>query len=160
MGILSSSVSITQYHVEGKLQDPVIETIARGLKKQSIKDIDNESDEKTVGWTCFSDPFNADFEKTPFLIGTHLVFSLRIDKKTIPAKVVQKHYQLELKKRLETEVGTMRAQVEKLTRENMLYKDVADNRYIKWFLAGAGVLVFGFLIGYAVKRERRKSYLL
>lgn len=101
MGILSSSVSITQYRVEGKIQDPVLETVANGLNKQSIEEIDNESSDKAIGWACFNDPFSIDFERSPFLIGTHFVFSMRIDKKNIPTKIIQKHYSLEMKKRLE-----------------------------------------------------------
>ena len=66
----------------------------------------------------------------------------------------------DLKKRLETEVGTMDSQVKHLTRENMILKDAAANRFIKWALTGAGILFFGFLIGYIVKRERRKSYFI
>ncbi|GAB6904476.1 Exonuclease RdgC [Desulfosarcina cetonica] len=101
MGIFSSSVSITQYLVEGNLDEPIIENVAIGLKKQSIEEIDNESSDKAIGWTCFNDPFSTDFDRNPFLIGTHLVFSMRIDKKSIPAKIVQKHYAMEMKKRLE-----------------------------------------------------------
>ena len=100
MGIFSLSVSITQYHIEGKLQEPILETVANGLKKQAVEEIDNESSDKAIGWACFDDPFSTDFNQSPFLIGTHLVFSMRIDKKSIPAKVVQKHYSLEMKKRL------------------------------------------------------------
>ncbi len=100
MGILSSSASITQYHVEGKLSEPIMETVSRGLKKNTIEEIDNDAADKAIGWTCFNDPFSSDFDQSPFLIGTHLVFSMRIDKKNIPAKIVQKHYHLEMKKRL------------------------------------------------------------
>jgi recombination associated protein RdgC len=101
MGILSSSVSITPYRVEGKLQEPILETVATGLKKQAVEEIDNESSDKAIGWTCFNEPFSVDFDQHPFLIGTHFIFSMRIDKKTIPAKIVQKHYSMEMKKRLE-----------------------------------------------------------
>jgi recombination associated protein RdgC len=101
MGILSSSASITQYHVEGKLQDSILDTVLKGLKKQSVEEIDNESSDKAIGWACFDDPFSIDFDRSPFQIGTYFVFSMRIDKKTIPAKIVQKHYSLEMKKRLE-----------------------------------------------------------
>ena len=66
----------------------------------------------------------------------------------------------ELTKRLETEVGAMKLRLEKLTRDNRTFRDAAANRFIKWFLAGAGVLFVGVLLGYAVKRERRQSYLL
>ena len=101
MGILSSSVSITQYRVEGKLSEPILESVATGLKKNAVEEIDNESSDKAIGWTCFNNPFSPDFNQSPFLIGTHLVFSMRIDKKTIPSKIVQKHYTIEMTKRLE-----------------------------------------------------------
>ncbi|UCD33134.1 MAG: TIGR04211 family SH3 domain-containing protein [Desulfobacterales bacterium] len=41
-------------------------------------------------------------------------------------------------------------QVEKLTFSN----------YIKWFLAGSGVLFVGFILGFSTKRQRRQSSLL
>jgi recombination associated protein RdgC len=100
MGILSSTVSITPYRVEGKLDQPIMETVARGLKKNAIEDIDKDSADRAVGWACLNEPFSVDFDQHPFLIGTHFVFSMRIDKKTIPAKVVAKYHALEMKKRL------------------------------------------------------------
>ncbi len=66
----------------------------------------------------------------------------------------------ELKNRLETEVGQMSQQLDKLTWENRILRDAASNRFVKWFLAGAGVLFFGFIVGYLIKRGRRQSYFL
>ena len=34
------------------------------------------------------------------------------------------------------------------------------NQNIKWFLGGAGVLIFGFIIGFSTKRQKRRSSLL
>jgi recombination associated protein RdgC len=102
MGILSSSVSITPYRVEGKIQEPILDAVANGLKKHAVEEIDNESSDKAIGWSCFNEPFSVDFDRHPFLIGSHFIFSLRIDKKAIPTKIVQKHYALEMKKRLES----------------------------------------------------------
>ena len=104
MAIISSAASITPYHIDGKLPDPILDTVAAGLKKNAIEEIDNDASDKAVGWACIADPFSTDFDRYPFLMGTHLVFSMRIDKKTIPAKVVQKHYTLEMQKKL-TESG-------------------------------------------------------
>lgn len=101
MGILSSSVSITQYRVEGKHPEPILESVGTGLKKYAIKEIDNESSDKAVGWACFNDPFSTDFIQFPFIIGNYFIFSMRIDKKTIPSKIIQKHHTLEIKKMLE-----------------------------------------------------------
>jgi len=34
------------------------------------------------------------------------------------------------------------------------------NQYIKWFLAGSGVLLAGFIVGFSARRQRRRSSLL
>jgi hypothetical protein len=100
MGLLSSSVSIAQYRVEGKLEKPVIETVARCLKKNVIPDVDEDIADRTVGWTSFDKPFNPDFDGSSFLIGTYFVFSLRIDKKTVPTSLIRKYCAMETVKRL------------------------------------------------------------
>jgi len=100
MGLLSSTVSITRYRVEGRLEEPVPETMAKCLKKNAIPDIDDDVSDKTVGWTSFDKPFNPDFESSSFLIGTYFVFSLRIDKKTVPPSLIKKHCAMETARRL------------------------------------------------------------
>ena len=37
---------------------------------------------------------------------------------------------------------------------------LAMNTYIKWFLAGSGVLIVGFFIGFSTKRQRRRPTLV
>ena len=100
MGLLSSIGSLTRYKVEGKLEKPVLETVAAGLRQNSISEIDEDVSEKAVGWTSFSQPFAAKFEGSSFVIGAYLIFSLRIDKKSIPPKVIKKHIAMEMAKRL------------------------------------------------------------
>ena len=95
MSFLSSLISITRYKVEGRLKAPVLETVAAGLKKNAISEIDNQSSEKAVGWTSFKKPYQPDFSGSDFVYGNFLVFSLRIDKKSIPPKVVKKHFMIE-----------------------------------------------------------------
>ena len=95
MGILSSSVSITRYKVEGQLKEPILETVAKGLKKNAIAEIDDDVSEKAVGWTSFHKPYHPDFYGSSFVYGNELVFALRIDKKSIPAKVLKKHFMIE-----------------------------------------------------------------
>ncbi|MBW2099407.1 MAG: recombination-associated protein RdgC [Deltaproteobacteria bacterium] len=99
MGLLSSTVSITRYKVDGKLEEPVLETVLNGLKKNCFKEIDDDS-ESSTGWTSFENPYSSSFEGSSFVIGTYLTFSLRIDKKTIPAKVLKKHCAIETAKQL------------------------------------------------------------
>jgi hypothetical protein len=100
MGFLSATTSLTRYRVDGKLDKPVMENIYKGLTRNAISDIDDNAAERAIGWTAFNDPFVPTFEGSSFTIGTYFLFSLRIDKKTIPAKVVQKYYAIELYKKL------------------------------------------------------------
>lgn len=104
MGLLSSTVSITRYRVEGKIDQSVTETIAEGLKKNAISEIEDETSEMVVGWTSFENPYHPDFQRSSFVIGPYFVFSMRIDKKKIPTKIIKKQCAIEAAKRL-TESG-------------------------------------------------------
>jgi recombination associated protein RdgC len=121
MGLFSSSVSITRFKVQGKLEEPVMETLVAGLKKNVIREIDEDPTDKEVGWTSFEKPYQPDFEGASLSIGTHWVFSLRIDKKKIPLKVVQKMCAQETSKKL-TESGRefLSRNEKKLLRENVI----------------------------------------
>lgn len=100
MGLLSSSVSITRYRVEGQPVESILETVTAGLKKNTIVEIDNDAADSAIGWTSFNQPYNPNFEGSSFVIGPHLVFSLRMDKKNISAKIVKKQYTMEMAKKL------------------------------------------------------------
>ncbi len=122
MGLLSSSVSITRYRVQGDLRKPVLETIANGLKKYAIADIDDDAAEKSIGWTSLDKPFAPDFSGSSFVVGADLMFSLRIDKKNIPPKLVKKQYTVEANRRL-TRTGRhfISGSEKKLIKEQVLH---------------------------------------
>ena len=100
MSILSSTVSITRYKVHGKINAPIIDNINDGLKSNTILEIDNQISDKAIGWTSFEKPFQPDFDGSSFVYANYFVFSLRIDKKNIAAKVLKKHYEIEAAKRM------------------------------------------------------------
>ncbi len=100
MGLLSSRMSITRYQVTGQLDGSVHETVYQSLKQHAIPKIEDDGSEATVGWTSFETPYAPDFEGYSFVFGTYMVFALRIDKKSIPPKLIQKHYALYAAKRL------------------------------------------------------------
>ena len=101
MGLLAPSVSITRYKVEGKLKAPVTQTVEHALKQYVISDSDDAASDKVVGWTSFENPYQPDFSGSSFVFGTAFVFTLRIDKKTIPSKIVQKNFILEMNRMLQ-----------------------------------------------------------
>ena len=100
MGIQSPTASISRYRVEGQIKKPIIETVRRGLKSNIIEDIDKESIESSSGWTSFHRPYQPNFEGPSFIFGTLFIFSLRIDKKTVPPKLLHKHVMLASSERL------------------------------------------------------------
>ncbi|MCF8023945.1 MAG: recombination-associated protein RdgC [Desulfobacteraceae bacterium] len=123
MQLLSSTLSLTRYRVEGKLAEPVMDTVREGLKNQVIRDIDNDPAAKSIGWTESGRPFAPDFEKAQFMFGTYMVFSLRIDKKSVPAKIVNKHLSMAVARRL---AETEQKQLSKTEKRQI--KDEVTNR--------------------------------
>ena len=127
MGILSPTVSMTRYTIEGKLQGPILETVARGLRKYTIAENDDQVSEKTVGWTSLATSFAPDFEGSSFVMGTHLVFSLRIDKKTVPPKTIKKHCAIQEAKTLSKSGRQYLSRHEK----NMIREQVTNTLFLR-----------------------------
>jgi DNA recombination-dependent growth factor C len=100
MGLLSNNVSLMRYRVLGQLPEPLMDTITHLLTQNAIVEIDDEDMDQSIGWTSFKDTFTPNFTGSSFVIGSHFVFSFRIDKKAIPSKVITKRYLLEMKKHL------------------------------------------------------------
>lgn len=152
MGILSSAVSITRYKVEGKLQEPVLDTILNGLELNSVSEIDDDISERAVGWTSFESPFNPDFRGSSFDYGSYLSFSLRIDKKTIPPKVLKKYRDIESARRLAESGRTYLSKDEKQSiKENvttLFHRKLPATPHVYdvlWNLAGSRLLFFSNL---------------
>ncbi len=99
MGFLSSSHSISRYNIEGNFDREPMETIRTRLITNTLPEIQNPYEEISAGWVPFESPYHPDFEKYPFIFGRYIVFSLRIDKKSVPAKLFQKHMVMEMEKK-------------------------------------------------------------
>ncbi|MFP4039996.1 MAG: recombination-associated protein RdgC [Desulfosudaceae bacterium] len=100
MGLLTTRTSITCYRVEGGLPSPVAETVHQRLKKNLVAHIDDQPAEKAVGWSSFEKPFAADLDGSSIQFGALMAFTLRIDKKAIPAKVIKKYCDQQAARRL------------------------------------------------------------
>ncbi len=67
---------------------------------------------------------------------------------------------LKLKADHQKATAALKAQTEKAENAEVLIAEMQLQEDIWWFVAGAFVLVFGFVIGYSVKRQRRRSILM
>ena len=100
MGILSTTMAITRYRVEGTLEGAATEAVYRGLTKNAIAEIDNETEDRASGWTAFENPYFPSFEGSSFLFGNLFLFSLRIDRKSVSPNLIKKHLTVEAAIRL------------------------------------------------------------
>ncbi len=119
MGILSGSVSITRYRIDGQMPENLDDAVKKGLEDFCFPAVEDETAEFASGWTSFSSPFSADFDTEKFQIGRYYIFSLRIDKKTVPSQSVKKHVAIESVKRLAGQEKTFLTKSEK--------KEIRDN---------------------------------
>ena len=149
MGLLSSSVSISRYRVEGDIEEPVLETVRNGLTRNVISQIEDEYAEISVGWTPMENAFDPDFEKFTFSFGTYFVFSLRIDKKSVPSKIIKKYVSLEIIKKLKETHRDFLSKNEKkdikdmVTEKLMRQMPSTPNVYdVMWDYENASVLFF------------------
>ena len=99
MGLISSTHSLSRYHVEGTFDGGTMEAVREGLIKNAIPVIESQYDEITAGWVPIESPYTPDFEKFSFIFGTYFLFSMRVDKKSIPLKLIQKHMAIEIEKK-------------------------------------------------------------
>ena len=101
MGFLSTTLSVSRYHIQNRFDSEPMEQVRQGLVKHAIPKLENEYEEISAGWTPYESPYLPDFEKFSFVFGPYFLFSLRIDKKSIPAKLVQKQMAIEIEKKME-----------------------------------------------------------
>ena len=127
MGILSSNTSLTRYQVNGQLSDPVVDTFVQHLAQHAIVEIDDEDSDKSIGWTTLEEPFNPEFIVSKIMMGVYFIFSFRIDKKTIPSKVINKQY------RQQTLLKLKESGKEYLSRDEKkrIKEDIIHQLYIK-----------------------------
>lgn len=121
MGFFSSSAAVSRYRVEGQTEGSLLETVREGLKRYAIGDIDQQAEARAIGWTCVDRPYAPSFEDSAFSIADFFLFALRIDKKSIPAKVIQKHLaEATVKRKAETGRDFLSRSEKKMLKEHVL----------------------------------------
>jgi len=67
---------------------------------------------------------------------------------------------IELKGKYQTVSGQLAEQTKRADALDEELRAIEMNQYIKWFLAGSGVLLVGFIVGFSARRQRRRPSLL
>jgi len=67
---------------------------------------------------------------------------------------------IDLKEKYDTVSGQLAQQTKRADTLDEELRAIEMNQYIKWFLAGSGVLLVGFIVGFSARRQRRRPSLL
>jgi len=89
MGILSGTLSVRRYRVVGDLNDDWRELFKGRLEKYAFSEPPvGTGKEEIEGWVQVKDILESSFEdRNAWLYNNYLVFALRTDKKTLPARL-------------------------------------------------------------------------
>lgn len=90
MGLMSGSASFVRFAVTGDLPENPLEFIARRISAYAFRDIDETTDEYSVGWVSVLNMFDAAFEYASFRNGDYIVLSLRTDERKVSPAVLKK----------------------------------------------------------------------
>lgn len=84
---------------------------------------------------------------------------LKKTKKNYAQLVKESAHFLELKDKHEKTVAALSRQTKKVADLDETLDNYLKSQTIKWFLAGSGVLILGFIIGFSSKKQKRQSLL-
>jgi DNA recombination-dependent growth factor C len=89
MGLLKGNFSFARFHVEGQLPKEFFTFVNNRIKTNSFRETPKSTEEKRLGWVSVTDILDADFESANYALGDYLIFSLRVDRKVIPPKLLK-----------------------------------------------------------------------
>ena len=89
MGLLKGSFTFARFHVDGQLPQAFLNFVNSRIKANSFRDVLKSTEEKRMGWVSLTDILDTDFENANYALGDYLIFSLRIDRKLIPPKLMK-----------------------------------------------------------------------
>jgi hypothetical protein len=89
MGLLKGAVTFSRYRVVGALSDHFTEFFDERIRRYAFQNIWRTTDEKTLGWTSMENGIDSDFPYASYAQGRYMLFSLRIDRKSVAPSLLR-----------------------------------------------------------------------
>lgn len=89
MGLLKGAVTFSRYRVVGALPDHFPEFFNERIRRYAFQNIWRTTDEKTMGWTSMENGLDSDFPYASYAQGRYMLFSLRIDRKSVAPSLLR-----------------------------------------------------------------------
>ncbi len=90
MGLLATSTHFVRYAVEGEMPPDFWNFAAERIAAAAFRDIDDNYEERSVGWVAVDNMFDSAFAGASFAIADYLTLSLRIDERKVAPSVLKK----------------------------------------------------------------------
>lgn len=116
MGLLKGPLTFSRFMVIGKVPSNFNDMINRQLRQYAFQDLAGSPEEKTMGWTNIENVLDTDFREASYAWGDYLLFSLRMDRRSVPPSLL-KIRALEAERHYLKETG--RKKVDKIAREEI-----------------------------------------
>jgi hypothetical protein len=89
MGLLKGSVTFSRYRIVGALPDHFPEFFNEKIKRYAFQTVWRTTDEKAAGWTSVENGLDTDFPYASYAQGRYMLFSLRIDRKSVAPSLLR-----------------------------------------------------------------------
>jgi DNA recombination-dependent growth factor C len=89
-GLLSNTSSLVRYAIEGEPPVNFWEFAAERISRYSFRDIDDNFDERSVGWVSVLNIFDSQFAYASYAAGDYLFLSMRVDERKVPPAILKK----------------------------------------------------------------------
>jgi recombination associated protein RdgC len=89
MGLHKGTLTFSRYRINGRLPDHFPDFFNERIRRHAFESLWRTSDEKAAGWTALDDPLDTEFQFASYAQGRYLLFSLRIDRKSVPPALLK-----------------------------------------------------------------------
>lgn len=129
MGLLKGSASYVRFSVEGELPDNSLDYIADKIVSFSFVDIDETTDEYSIGWVSILNMFDSQFKYASYAAGDYITLTVRIDERKVSPAILKKVLQKEeervrLEKELKKLSRSMKVEIKDRVRTELMRKSV------------------------------------
>ncbi len=89
MGILKGSLSFSRYTIHQELPERFLDFVHQRLTRNAFSGLETSERRKIMGWTGIEDLLDTRFDQARHVKGDYLLFSLRVDRKTVPPSLLK-----------------------------------------------------------------------
>ncbi len=91
MALLSGTFSFSSYLVKGEEPASFRDFIDERMRRFAFQEISLDTEEKAVGWVSLDNLLDTEFANANYSFGDYLAFSMRMDRKSVPAALLKRH---------------------------------------------------------------------